>query len=242
MEEDTGGGFRAGGVLRSTERNAQGPLADGRAAQSGLSELQAGFGAVPNAHGSSVPQRWFAEYQPRNGLVASVYNLVRDSAETRAEAVRALAEKYFKDAPYAPLLGYLGLSDSPAEKSFRLLAAEYRRLSARAGIFWSDREYTRAARTSNDPVRSRAARQAVILRSRGRCENSGCTGDIQDVTDREEPLLEVDHVQDLALGGEDSPAQMIALCPNCRTIKTHDPPRFWTAARSDWAAWKSVCI
>ena len=45
------------------------------------------------------------------------------------------------------------------------------------------------------------------------------------MTDRGQPLLEVDHIQDLALGGEDNPAQMIALCPNCHTIKTHGRSR-----------------
>ncbi|MFJ7160058.1 HNH endonuclease [Streptomyces sp. NPDC101118] len=33
-------------------------------------------------------------------------------------------------------------------------------------------------------------------------------------------LLEVDHVDDHAKGGEDLPRAMIALCPNCHTIKT----------------------
>jgi 5-methylcytosine-specific restriction enzyme A len=80
-------------------------------------------------------------------------------------------------------------------------------------------------RTLADPIRSRAARRAVILRSKGRCENPDCSGDIEDVTDRGQPLLEVDHIQDLALGGEDNPAQMIVLCPNCHTIKTHGRTR-----------------
>jgi 5-methylcytosine-specific restriction enzyme A len=191
----------------------------------GLWELDADAAEVPNAHGSSIPQRWFDEHQPRNGLVASVYALVRDSPEARAAAVRALVEKYFVDAPHAALLSELGLSASPAEMALGDRAAEYRRLCERADVFWTGREDARAPRTSADPIRSRAARQAVILRSKGRCENPDCTGDIQDVTDRGEPLLEVDHIQDIAKGGPDNPIQMIALCPNCHTIKTRGRTR-----------------
>jgi len=190
-----------------------------------LWELDADTAEVPNAHGSSIPRRWFDEHQPRNGLVASVYTLVRDSPEARAAAVRALVEKYFVDAPHAALLSELGLSASPAEMAFSDRVAEYRRLCERADVFWAGREDTRVPRTSADPVRSRAARQAVILRSKGRCENPDCTGDIQDVTDRGEPLLEVDHIQDIAKGGSDNPTQMIALCPNCHTTKTHGRTR-----------------
>jgi 5-methylcytosine-specific restriction protein A len=191
----------------------------------GLWELETDTAEVPNAHGSSVPQRWFHEHQPRNGLVASVYTLVRNSPEAQAAAVRALVEKYFVEAPHAALLNELGLSASPAEMAFSDRAAEYRRLCERADVFWTGREDTRAPRTSADPVRSRAAGRAVILRSKGRCENPYCTGDIQDVTDRGEPLLEVDHIQDIAKGGHDDPVQMIALCPNCHTIKTHGRSR-----------------
>ncbi|MGY5106804.1 HNH endonuclease, partial [Streptomyces sp. 900105245] len=35
-----------------------------------------------------------------------------------------------------------------------------------------------------------------------------------------DPILEVDHIHDLALDGPDHPANMIALCPNCHAIKT----------------------
>jgi 5-methylcytosine-specific restriction enzyme A len=191
----------------------------------GLWELDDHAAEVPNAHGSSIPQRWFDDHQPQNGLVASVHNLVSDSPEARSVAVSALVEKYFVDAPHAALLNELGLLDSPGEMAFSDRAAEYQRLCERADAFWTGREDTRVPRTSADPIRSRAAIRAVILRSKGRCENPDCSGDIEDVTDRGQPLLEVDHIQDLALGGEDVPAQMIALCPNCHTIKTHGRSR-----------------
>ena len=75
------------------------------------------------------------------------------------------------------------------------------------------------------PVRSDDARRAVLLRSEGHCENPTCSGEIHDVTDTGAPILEVDHIQDLALGGDDNPAQMIALCPNCHQVKTRGSAR-----------------
>jgi 5-methylcytosine-specific restriction protein A len=64
-----------------------------------------------------------------------------------------------------------------------------------------------------------------VLRSQGHCENPRCAGDINDQTDAGDPILEVDHIHDLAKGGEDNPAQMIALCPNCHAIKTRGSTR-----------------
>ena len=195
----------------------------------GLWELDTDSGTVPNAHGSSIPQRWFDEHRPQSGLVTPVYELVRDSAEAQAAAVRALTETYFVDANPAALLDELGLAGlrtgSPAEAAFSARAAEYRRLCDRVDVFWAERDTTRASRMSADPVRSAEARQAVLLRSEGRCENPGCTGDIHDLTDGGDPILEIDHIHDLALGGPDDPAQMIALCPNCHAIKTRGRTR-----------------
>ena len=61
------------------------------------------------------------------------------------------------------------------------VAAEYRRLGDRVDVFWTGRDSTRASRTSVDPVRPADARQAVLVRSEGRCENPDCTGDIHDL-------------------------------------------------------------
>ncbi|WP_272868239.1 HNH endonuclease [Mangrovactinospora gilvigrisea] len=69
-------------------------------------------------------------------------------------------------------------------------------------------------------VRGQAARAAAILRSGGRCESPACAGHPEERTSKGEPILQVDHVKDLALGGEDLPANMIALCPNCHALKT----------------------
>lgn len=195
----------------------------------GLWELDADSGAVPNAHGNSVPQSWFDEHQPRSGLVTPVYELVRDSAKAQAVAVSALAETYFEDADPTGLLAELGLSrphaGTSAEAAFSVRAADYRHFCERTDVFWTGRESTRVNSMSADPIRSAAARQAVLLRSEGGCENPSCTGDIKDLTDSGDPILEVDHIHDLAQGGPDNPAQMIALCPNCHAIKTRGTTR-----------------
>jgi 5-methylcytosine-specific restriction endonuclease McrA len=136
---------------------------------------------------------------------------------------RALTTRDFSggQATVGRLLRGLG----PAEAALSARAAEYRRLCDRVDVFWSGRDSTRANRTSADPVRSADARQAVLVRSEGRCENPGCTGDIGDLTDSGDPILEIDHIHDLAKGGPDNPVQMIALCPNCHEIKTRGRTR-----------------
>jgi 5-methylcytosine-specific restriction protein A len=180
-----------------------------------------------------VPQRWFEEHQPRGGLVVSVYELVRDSVRARDAAVGALADAYFIDADPGGLLdelGLLGASDaseaSAAERAFADRTARYKDLCERADIYWSGGRGSRhEASLSARLRRSAAAREAVLLRSSGRCENPHCTGDVQDVTDSGAPILEVDHVRDLAEGGPDKPDQMIALCPNCHATKTRGRTR-----------------
>ncbi|PKV76458.1 HNH endonuclease [Nocardia fluminea] len=75
--------------------------------------------------------------------------------------------------------------------------------------------------TTSKPVRYHAARRAVMIRSGGRCENPNCGEPAPDITDNGLPVLEVDHVEDIAKGGRDHPEQMmIALCPNCHAVKT----------------------
>jgi 5-methylcytosine-specific restriction endonuclease McrA len=125
------------------------------------------------------------------------------------------------------------VGSSPAEAAFaalaleqqRSLAAQYQRLCGRADVYWRERDDRRSTRISSVPVRYEDARLAVVLRSQGHCENPHCAGDIRDLTDVGDPILEVDHIHDLAKGGEDNPAQMIALCPNCHAIKTRGSTR-----------------
>jgi 5-methylcytosine-specific restriction protein A len=71
-----------------------------------------------------------------------------------------------------------------------------------------------------DYARSAAARRAALLRSHGQCESPSCTGMPAESNRRGEPILDVDHIKDLALGGDDHPRNMAALCPNCHACKT----------------------
>ncbi|MET9880392.1 HNH endonuclease signature motif containing protein [Actinacidiphila glaucinigra] len=75
-------------------------------------------------------------------------------------------------------------------------------------------------------VRDRDAREAVLLRSEGLCENPWCLlPALPYRTAAGGCLLEVDHIDDHALGGRDHPSAMIALCPNCHAHKTRGADR-----------------
>jgi 5-methylcytosine-specific restriction protein A len=79
-----------------------------------------------------------------------------------------------------------------------------------------------------DYARSAAARRAVLVRCAGLCESPSCTGMPAECNRRGEPILDVDHITDLAKGGEDHPRNMAALCPNCHASKTRGrDPRRW---------------
>jgi 5-methylcytosine-specific restriction enzyme A len=189
---------------------------------------------VPPAHGDA-PLRWFASNQPVGGLRAPIYNLVRYSGEARVTAAAAIVDKYLQDADYDAILADAGLADadvaddevppgdvimvrSPLEEEYRRLCAIGRGASDRGARFGQPR-------ISVDILRLESARRAVLRRSEGHCESPRCTGEPQDTTDARHPILEVDHIQDLAKGGPDHPEQMIALCPNCHAIKTRGRTR-----------------
>jgi len=74
-------------------------------------------------------------------------------------------------------------------------------------------------------LRSFAAREAVLTRCDGKCENPDCLGHSSERTDAGKPILDVDHVNGLANTGEDTPDLMIALCPNCHALKTRGKNR-----------------
>lgn len=103
-------------------------------------------------------------------------------------------------------------------KRYRKLSAAARRTAAIRG------ERTKLT-TVERFLRSRPARDAVILRSDGHCENPECLGHPDERTDAGDPLLEVDHVTQLSDGGADTPEFMIALCPNCHALKTRGSGR-----------------
>ena len=189
---------------------------------------------VPSAHGNA-PLRWSARNQPASGLPAAVYNLVRYSGEARVAAVAAIVDKYLLNADYDAILADAGLADSdiaddevpPGDVIVvrSPLEEEYRRLCG-IGAGTSDRGRRQGQpRMSVDILRLESARRAVLLRSAGHCESPWCTGEPQDITNAGHPILEVDHIQDLAKCGPDRPEQMIALCPNCHAIKTRGSTR-----------------
>lgn len=104
------------------------------------------------------------------------------------------------------------------------MQAEYRALVAATEKKEASCHGKRAA-SPDRPFRIPEARKAVLLRSKGICENPNCTGQPEDKTDRGLPLLEIDHIEELAGGGRDHPSGMIALCPNCHAIKTRGTTR-----------------
>ncbi|GGX33534.1 HNH endonuclease [Streptomyces lomondensis] len=201
----------------------------------GIWELRDFTGPVTTAHGDAGVKRWFTENQPRGGLAEPVYELFRHSAVTRLAVLDDLLDTFFEDLDPTPLLTDVGLDDidsaephtgpGRAPEEWLITAAEYERGCRLVEEQEAKNHGRRAARTTHRPVRSRAARYLVLSRSQGRCENPDCTGQPADVTDRNHPILEVDHVIDLTRGGRDHPSQMVALCPNCHAVKTRGRTR-----------------
>ncbi|MEV6753573.1 HNH endonuclease signature motif containing protein [Streptomyces sp. NPDC051214] len=208
----------------------------------GLWTLHGHENAVPPAHGDAVPRRWFAEQRPEGGLDPSAYDLIRSSGQTRVTVIQTITDRFFGDLDEVPLLTEVGLYDESVADDRRggsrgasvpslagdaiTLAAQYERLCAlvdrREQAHGTGR---RRESISRDPIRSGSAKRAVLLRSRGRCENPACGGQPDDVTDSGDPILEVDHIVEIAGAGRDHPAQMIALCPNCHAVKTRGSTR-----------------
>ncbi|GHC74325.1 HNH endonuclease signature motif containing protein [Streptomyces violaceochromogenes] len=190
---------------------------------------------VTNAHGDAKVRRWFTANQPVGGLAEPLYELFRDSEVTRLAVIDELVETFFNGLDFTPLLVDVGLSDVEATdlpetteqepEQWLITAAEYERGCRLIEQREAKTREKRVSRTVQSPRRSRAARHLVLRRSKGRCENPQCTGQPADVTDRKHPILEVDHVVDLASGGRDHPSQMVALCPNCHAVKTRGSTR-----------------
>jgi 5-methylcytosine-specific restriction protein A len=70
------------------------------------------------------------------------------------------------------------------------------------------------------PKRRKRAKDIVIARAQGICENDKCSGMPPDVKNDGTPIFQVDHIVQLSDGGPDQPDNMIALCPNCHAAKT----------------------
>ncbi|WP_158708923.1 HNH endonuclease signature motif containing protein [Streptomyces sp. NRRL S-920] len=212
----------------------------------GLWTLQGHEGPVPLAHGdAAVPRRWFAAQRPVGGLAQPLYDLMRTSGQARVEVIQTLTERFFEDLDEVPLLRAVGLYDesvaddrhasahtagafssgAPSSGDLVTAAARYERLCTLVERREESRRGRRRESVSRDPIRSSSARRAVLLRSAGQCENPACGGQPDDVTDSGDPLLEVDHVVEIAGEGRDHPSQMIALCPNCHAVKTRGRSR-----------------
>ncbi|GAB2816440.1 hypothetical protein GCM10022221_13010 [Actinocorallia aurea] len=186
------------------------------------------------------PRSWYEAQEPVGGLVEVMYAWVTAS-EARLWAAVAAVEDFFElDDDAVRLLARVGLGeesgpgdeagrvrlDAAAAGTWRPLEGdEFRELYATAVrlIERSEAPGRRQAVTTSRPARSKAAREAVLARSGGRCEY--CGQDAPGVTGAGRPILEVDHVRELAAGGRDHPEQMIALCPNCHAVKTRGADR-----------------
>ncbi|MDB4873494.1 MAG: endonuclease, partial [Gemmatimonadales bacterium] len=198
-----------------------------------LWELTGHTGPVPRAHGDSAVETWFRTNKPQSGLPAAVHDLMRRSGQARLQVIDALVDRFFDDFDYSELLTEVGLFDNEvtADQPDVVLAPPvdpkeaYARWCAMVARREAETYGQRRTSTTNDPIRLGPARRAVLLRSEGRCENPACNLPAPDLTVRGEPILEVDHVNDLAGGGRDYPVQMIALCPNCHAVKTRGRTR-----------------
>ena len=101
----------------------------------------------------------------------------------------------------------------------------YRRLTRKAEANAKKRGQLKKPTLADLYVRDPSARAAVIKRCKGKCESPECSGHPSERTIAGLPILQVDHVRDLAKGGPDVPWNMIALCPNCHALKTYGKNR-----------------
>ncbi|MGW2899130.1 HNH endonuclease signature motif containing protein [Streptomyces sp. NPDC001212] len=91
---------------------------------------------------------------------------------------------------------------------------------------WAGLHDSRRQHVGERRVRDGEARQAVLLRCEDRCESPECfKPDLPYRTSAGKTLLQVDHIDDHAVGGRDHPSVMIALCPNCHANKTYGAGR-----------------
>lgn len=97
----------------------------------------------------------------------------------------------------------------------------YRRLTQKAEANAQRRSQLMKPTLADRYVRDPSARAAVMTRAQRSCESPQCAGHPEELTTAGMPILQIDHVRDLAKGGPDIPRNMIALCPNCHALKTY---------------------
>lgn len=112
---------------------------------------------------------------------------------------------------------------SPTEinliKNPRNLLADYARIARDLESNPTSLSFNPSPR-SPQPKRRKRAKEIVIARAQGSCENDTCSGMPPDVKKDGTPIFQVDHIIQLSDGGPDQPDNMIALCPNCHAAKT----------------------
>ncbi|MGW0698024.1 hypothetical protein ACWD0A_01510 [Streptomyces sp. NPDC002867] len=152
----------------------------------GLWTLQDHSGAVPPAHGDSTLKRWFADQRPSGGLAAPLHDAVHRSGQTRIALIETLVDRFFEGLDETPLLNDVGLYDDtvaddadpgtsiPADPV--AMAARYERWCRLVERREESTQGRRQEHVSRDPIRSSTARNAVLFRSQGRCENPPATG------------------------------------------------------------------
>ncbi|WP_433179916.1 HNH endonuclease [Actinoallomurus sp. CA-150999] len=175
---------------------------------------------------------WFAEHASDGGLPERIYVLARESGHARIQMVEAIAARFFDDFDESGLLTAVGLYDQDVATDEDTLGratvdpkAEYARWCDSVARQEAATYGRRRTRIASDLIRLSLARRAVLIRSQGRCENPECGRPAPDVNDHGEPVLEVDHVDQISDGGRDHPIQMIALCPDCHAVKTRGRSR-----------------
>lgn len=184
---------------------------------------------------SALEYAWLGDALPEGAIWPDTMLTLRDLERTRWECARLRHAEY--DNVWDPAARHYALPPLPppadALQQCKAVSAVLRRmatpalryaeLNARAEQAVRDgRSHNRRALAGTRLSRIAASRQAVLERSEGACENPDCP-DPRHVSVRGRNrtfLLEVDHIDDHALGGEDLPRSMIALCPNCHAIKT----------------------
>jgi HNH endonuclease len=67
--------------------------------------------------------------------------------------------------------------------------------------------------------RSKLMAEYAFARSSGSCE--GCLKAAPFIRRNNQPYLEIHHIKELAAGGIDHPANVVAVCPNCHARITH---------------------
>ncbi|MFJ9968874.1 HNH endonuclease [Streptomyces avermitilis] len=184
---------------------------------------------------SALEYAWLGDALPEGAIWPDTMQTLRDLERTRWECARLRhaeyenhwdpATQHYALPPLLPPTNALAQCKAAADTLQRMAtpALRYAELNARAEqASHEGKSHNRRALVGTRLSRITASRQAVLERSQGACENPDCPDPRYTMVRGKNGtfLLEVDHIDDHAKGGEDLPRSMIALCPNCHAIKT----------------------